>query len=192
MIMNNLSRRGTMRQRKRGVTVLELIISMGILAILTTVIFSVFLSNHKSLSRTEVKSELQQEAQQVLEKISKSGMQAEKIYSISNTENLIDKNTANASISNLSFVTDSGERFTFSFNSLTKELKYTDSAIVNKLLGSNVSDFRASIINSTASTNYSNCTGLKLTLVLSKRASGSEIIDYEVTTNVYFRNNNTR
>jgi type II secretory pathway component PulJ len=181
-----------MKQRKRGVTVLELIISMGILAILTTVIFSVFLSNHKNLSRTEVKSELQQEAQQALEKISKSGMQAERIYSISNTENLIDKNTANASINNLSFVTDGGERFTFSFNSLTKELKYTDSAVADKLLSSNVRDFRASIINGTAATNYRNCTGLKLTLVLSKRAAGSDVIDYEVTTNVYFRNNTGR
>jgi Tfp pilus assembly protein PilE len=181
-----------MKQRKRGVTVLELIISIGILSILTTVVFSVFLSNHKNLTRTEVKSDLQQEAQQVLEKISKSGMQAEKIYSISNTENLIDKNTANASINNLSFVTDSGERFTFNFDSLAKELKYTDSAVTSKLIGSNVKDFKVSIINGTETTSYRNCSGVKLALVLSKRAVGSDMIDYEITTNVYFRNSTGR
>jgi prepilin-type N-terminal cleavage/methylation domain-containing protein len=180
------------KQRKRGVTILELIIAMGILAILTTVVFSVFLSNHKNLTRTGVKSELQQEAQQILEKITKSGMQAERIYSISNTESLIDKNTANVSISNLSFVTDTGERCIFNFNSLTKELRFTGLGLTDGLIGSNVKDFKASIINGTASINYGNCSGVKLTLVLSRRAVGSDMIDYEVTTNVYFRNNTGR
>lgn len=63
---------------RTGITLIELIISLGLLGVITLVVFSFFFSNKKTLDNVEIKSDLQYEAKEVMNKISKYAMEATK------------------------------------------------------------------------------------------------------------------
>lgn len=177
-----------MNRRYKGFTLIELVISLGILAVILSLIFTFFMSNQKSMNKTEVKSSLQEEAQIILDYFNKSGMQAQKISVISGSEDLLSKNTSNVSVQNITFALDDGTEYAFNLNTSTNELYYSRQAITNKKIGSYVKDIKASILNGNSSTFYNNCSAIKLVITLSKKGVNNEAFDYEVTTNIYFRN----
>lgn len=61
---------------KKGVTLLELIITLGLLGMITALVFFFFGSNQKTLRIIGVKSNLQYEAKVVMDSISKYAMEA--------------------------------------------------------------------------------------------------------------------
>jgi len=71
-----------MKNKKKGFTILELIISLTITVVVLGVVFSIFILSTKIFSNVNINSDLQIEAQKAGEKISIAGMQAIKIDSI--------------------------------------------------------------------------------------------------------------
>ncbi len=67
-----------LNRKKKGVTLIELVIALGLLAIVTSFIFSFFFSNEKKLEEINTRSDLQYEAKVILDSISKHAMAATK------------------------------------------------------------------------------------------------------------------
>lgn len=63
-------------RRKKGITLIELIITLGLIGVITALVFSFFFSNKRTLDKVEVKADLQYEAKEVMNKISKYAMEA--------------------------------------------------------------------------------------------------------------------
>ncbi len=60
-----------LNRKKKGVTLIELVIALGLLAIVTSFIFSFFFSNERKLEEINTRSDLQYEAKVILDSISK-------------------------------------------------------------------------------------------------------------------------
>lgn len=67
-----------LNRKKKGVTLIELVIALGLLAIVTSFIFSFFFSNERKLEEISTRSDLQYEAKVILDTISKHAMAATK------------------------------------------------------------------------------------------------------------------
>ena len=65
-----------MAKRKKGVTLVEVVITLAIIGIVMSVIFAMFNSSQRTLIDTELKSNLQYETQRVQEKIASIGVQS--------------------------------------------------------------------------------------------------------------------
>ena len=65
-------------KKKKGVTLIELVIALGLLAIVTSFIFSFFFSNERKLDEINIRSDLQNESKVILDTISKYAMEASK------------------------------------------------------------------------------------------------------------------
>lgn len=63
-------------KKRDGVTLIELVITLGIMSIVTGLIFFFYFTNQKKISEIEIKSELQYEAKTVLDNISKVAMES--------------------------------------------------------------------------------------------------------------------
>ncbi len=67
-----------LNRKRKGVTLIELVIALGLLAIVTSFIFSFFFSNERKLEEINTRSDLQYEAKVILDSISKHAMAATK------------------------------------------------------------------------------------------------------------------
>lgn len=183
-----------MKPKKSGFTLIELMISLALLAIILVLVNSIFIPSQKNISKTQVKSDLQLQAEQILDYINKSGMQAQKVQKIIGDSDYLTTNTANVSINNIIF-SNGSESYAFTLTNFDStnnsyELYYGEQPVgANKSIGKYVKDMKVSIINGDASTTYGSCSALKITIYLSKKISNNEVYNYDVTTNVYFRNN---
>lgn len=63
-------------KKRDGVTLIELIITLGIMSIVTGLIFFFYFTNQKKIGEIEIKSDLQYEAKTVLDNISKGAMES--------------------------------------------------------------------------------------------------------------------
>ncbi|MBU3189516.1 prepilin-type N-terminal cleavage/methylation domain-containing protein [Clostridium bowmanii] len=80
-----------MYRNKKGFTLVELIISMAILSIVMTAIYSFFLSDYKSLNRVSTEVEIQTQAEKAIEKITNIGMESSSVkISTAGTDEKID------------------------------------------------------------------------------------------------------
>lgn len=70
-----------MNNRKcvKGITLIELIITLGLLGVITALVFSFFFTNKNTLNKVEIKSDLQYEAKEVMNKIARYAMEATKV-----------------------------------------------------------------------------------------------------------------
>lgn len=172
-----------MKKNKKGFTLIEILIALLLLTIVLSAVFSMFTSSIINVNRTEQKSELQAEAQMVLELLNKSGMQAEKISSAANEEgiNLLSSSEP-STIRELAFQNSEG---TSSFIKEGTKLYYNGGGGINKLLAQHVNNVKISNLNE-GNTTYSDCGALKVTITFSSK----DVSGYSVTTNIYFRNKN--
>lgn len=75
-------------QKRKAFTLLEVIIALGIMALVSTIILPFFLGNYKSLDETSARSELQHEAQMVNSLASQKLMEVKEIKEIKDIHNL--------------------------------------------------------------------------------------------------------
>lgn len=130
-------------KKKRGVTLIELIIALGLLTIISSFVFSFFFSNERKLDEVEVKSDLQYESKVIMEKISEYAMSATKVKLDENIDNTPNKITF-STVSDSSVINEDGAIFTFEGNNV-----YLDTeGIVKKELGSHLESIQVSGDNS--------------------------------------------
>lgn len=72
-----------MIRKRKGFTLIEVVISMAISAIVLTVITTFFITNTNSLSMADIKSTLQQEGEDIKEAMIKNGTQSDAITNLS-------------------------------------------------------------------------------------------------------------
>lgn len=61
---------------RKGITLIELVIALGLIGVISGLVFSFFFSNKKTLDRVEIKSDLQYEAKIIMDELSVYAMQA--------------------------------------------------------------------------------------------------------------------
>lgn len=74
-----------MKNNNKGMTVIEVIIAISIFTIVSGIVYSIYISNTKTIAKTELKAMLQNEGQQIQNTISRIGMQSSGIEKISAT-----------------------------------------------------------------------------------------------------------
>ena len=95
----------TLNSKKKGFTLVEMIIVLAITVIISGVIFTIFFTNTKILTSTEIKSDISNEKNDIQEKIFNIGSQSVSIDSITDTmSNVYDKDKKYDNITNISSI----------------------------------------------------------------------------------------
>lgn len=121
-----------MKKRKRGFTLIELIISLTLLVVVIIILYTVFNTSINIINFSNNKSTLQSECQSIEEKISRIGMQSSSIKIEKNRKSDGDYNIT------LDSLNESGEKenFYIEYTKSNKTLK-----INKKVYSKNVEDF---------------------------------------------------
>lgn len=198
-----------MRKKTRGFTVLELIITLSLMVIVFGVVYTFFFSNSKTLTTTEINSDLQIESEGIQMELLQYGTQAEGISEINNTkitstnkynyEGLSDNGKLD--ISQITFKIGV-EYFRFIYNSGNSTLSLNkvneagtvisdESLKLSRDLSKNVSEFKVRPLDyrMKASGNFMETTGLEISLVLNKK-KGYSNVTIPISVIVKFRNKN--
>lgn len=198
-----------MRKKTRGFTVLELIITLSLMVIVLGVVYTFFFSNSKTLTTTEINSDLQMESEGIQMELLQYGTQAEGISEINNTkitasnkynyEGLSDNGKLD--ISQITFKIGV-EYFRFIYNSANSTLtlnKVNESGTVIsdeslrllRDLSKNVTEFKVRPLDyrMKPSGNFMETTGLEISLVLNKK-KGYSNVTIPISVIVKFRNKN--
>lgn len=186
-----------MRKKTKGFTLLELIITLSLTVVVLGVVYTFFFSSSKTITTTEINSDLQSESEAIQKELLLYGTQAEKISAIIdyNNINFIDKDYS--SLSNTNGKLDVNEirfkvgveYFTFLYNkdnntlTLNKgeegDAKITDTnSKLLKVLSANVKEFKVRPLDyriSEKKGNFKDATGLEISLVLKKKKGYSDV-----------------
>lgn len=93
-----------MKKSKDAMTLLEVIIALGLTALIFSVIYPIFFSNNKILSSADIKSNLQTEGKSIEESLSNIGMQSIGIKGLAaNGSNCIELNNSNILMSKATY-----------------------------------------------------------------------------------------
>lgn len=183
-----------MRNKKKGITLIELIITLSLTAIILGVIYTFFITNTKSLSKIELNSELQTEAQNIQKEFLNYFTQSEGIEEINNNKitesNKLEYGSILGSedkleINNIKFKIKNNY-FQFSFNkssgilSLKSFDKYGNEINIDglpKVLSKNVKEvkIRPLDIRNNPNGNFKESTGIEILLTLTKKKGYSEV-----------------
>jgi len=196
-----------LRKKTRGFTVLELIITLSLMVIVLGVVYTFFFSNSKTLTTTEINSDLQMESEGIQMELLQYGTQAEGISEINNT-----KITASNKY-NYKGLSDNGkldisqitfkigvEYFRFIYNSANNTLTLNkvneagtvisdESLRLPRDLSKNVTEFKVRPLDyrMKPSGNFMETTGLEVSLVLNKK-KGHSNVTIPISVIVKFRN----
>lgn len=169
-------------KRKKGVTLLEMLIVLALVVVVLGTVFPFFSTNTKSLNETEIKSQLQQEGQDILNSITQKSMEGQKISEINKVDGTSVLDITSCDISKITLLLlDGSESITYTLNSSNKT--FTDLTSSN-VLSTNVKSINVSSIDGKL---LGECEGIKIVMNLSKKYSGKEIT-YSISTNIRFRN----
>lgn len=186
-----------MRKRTKGFTILELIITLSLTVVVLGVVYTFFFSNSKTLTTTEINSDLQLESETIQKELLLYGTQAEKISKLNGTEltetdkynyeGLITDSNGKLDVTELRFKTGI-EYFTFIYDegSSTLTLKKFDASGAEisdpnlnlpKVLSSNITEFKIRPIDyrMKPTGNFKETTGLEISLILNKKKGYSDV-----------------
>lgn len=159
-------------KNKKGITLIELIITLGLIGIIIALVFSFFFTNKKTLNKVEVKSDLQYEAKVILESVSKYAMSATKVDYV--------KSGGDLSLITFTLIPDSNNdaktaEFKISGSNISLSTKKQDGSIINH------SDLSSNLKEVIVSESKSESIDIDLTMEYKG-------IEYEVTESYVFRN----
>ncbi|WP_238884244.1 prepilin-type N-terminal cleavage/methylation domain-containing protein [Clostridium sp. YIM B02551] len=166
-----------MKKRKKGFTIIELLLVLALSAVVLGVVFSFFLSNTRTINATGVNSDLQEEAQDITEKITKDLMEAESIRAIINSDSVdvLTRNSCDISRVEIGFLTVESVTYLLSGSNLTKN---------GEVIGTDVESLNVETLDGRS---FSQTKGVKITINLSKDFA-NENYTYKASTNIIFRN----
>ena len=184
-----------MKDKKRAFTLIELIITLSLTTIILGVIYTFFITNTKSLSKIEINSELQTEAQNIQKEFLNYCTQSEGIVEInnikvdSNNEEILYKNILDSEgkveINNIKFkLEDNYFKFIFDKNSGILTLKsfdkYENEINIDglpKILSKNIKEFKVRPLDfrSNQDGNFKEASSIEILLTLNKKRGYSEV-----------------
>lgn len=184
-----------MKDKKRAFTLIELIITLSLTTIILGVIYTFFITNTKSLSKIEINSELQTEAQNIQKEFLNYCTQSEGIVEInnikvdSNNEEILYKNILDSEgkveINNIKFkLEDNYFKFIFDKNSGILTLKsfdkYENEINIDglpKILSKNIKEFKVRPLDfrSNQDGNFKEASSIEILLTLTKKKGYSEV-----------------
>ena len=200
-----------MKKKAKGMTLIEVVISMAILSIVFGVIYLFFFSSNRILSDADVKEQLQSEGHKIEDKITTLGMEASNIIAINDSHNDLmgsregDVRAVKFNIVTKDATTDAivNEEVIVKYDEENKSIYYGESTdpniMTNKditgltLLSSNVENFT---INSTEIDNgattpemksFRDTKSIQVNIILNRRKGYSDITR-KVATVINFRN----
>lgn len=174
-----------MRKKRRGFTLLELIITLSLMVVILGVIYTFFLASNKTLISTELGVDIQVEAQNIQDEILKYGTESKGIIRINNTTlsesnkykytEVIDGEDLSTSNGKLNMkeivfnIDDKEIRFIYDSNNKTLKLFENDKEI--KELGSNIESIKVRAVDYKMSPkgNFYETNGLEFSIVLSTK-----------------------
>lgn len=185
-----------MKTKAKGFTVIETIITLAITVVVLGSIYLFFLTSNKTLTSTQINSQLQSEAEIIQNNILKIGDEAIGLRSIySEGHNVIDKKYKDFSpslgnkltINSLEF--KSGSEAAYSIN----KVKYENEILTvnDSVISKNVAEFKVRPLDLNMveidEGKFSNTTGLEFSIKLIK-SRGYSKVEYPLTIIVKFRN----
>lgn len=201
-----------MRNKRKGFTVLELIITISITVIVLGVIYTFFLSNSKTLAKTEINSDLQLEAEGIQQELLLYGTEAKAIGEINgirlikedlnkieqdniysygpiNSEGKLD-DSGKLNVTNLKFRIESME-VNLIYNGSENTLMVQEEAKPSNILSKNVKEFKIRPLDyrMNPNGNFNDATAIEFSLVLNKKKGYSDVT-IPVSTIVKLRNKN--
>ncbi|MTK13776.1 MAG: prepilin-type N-terminal cleavage/methylation domain-containing protein, partial [Clostridiaceae bacterium] len=90
-------------KKKKGFTLVEILITITILFIVIGIVFPLFNANLKTLSETENRSDLQREGQQAMKYFTDKAMEAQKIVGLKDSSNNVKLDSSSTSIGEIEF-----------------------------------------------------------------------------------------
>lgn len=171
-------------KKKRGYTLLELIISISLMLVVLGVIYTFLLTNTKTIIATELGVDLQVEAQNIQDEILKYGTESKGISKINNIslsesyKNIKDlyDNNGKLDVEEIAFNVE-GKEISFKYNSINKKLELFEDDNLIKILGSNVESIKVRPIDYKIkpSGNFYETNGLEFSIVLSSKKGYSSV-----------------
>lgn len=177
-----------MKAIKKGFTLIELFLALALMSTVIAVIFSFYMPHQKALNDTEKKSQLQMDAQTIMQYLSKSALEASRISSLNSITDaaVLNTKTGEQDISELTFSVDDtsgNSQYTYKYAMDGQKLKYTDSKVTNYTLAEKVNYFKITPMDNS----IGNCSGIRVKIEL---ISSDSKLKYDVTDDIYFRNKN--
>ena len=200
-----------MKKKAKGMTLIEVVISIAILSIVVSVIYLFFFSSNRILSDADIREQLQSEAQRIEYRLSKDGMEAINICEITNDAGVsmlserdgevraikIKKAETESTVSYILFkYIRSTESLYYGVTLNTPEsysIMTNDDVTGLTLLSSNVENFtiNSTEINNGATTtemkSFQDTKSIQVNIILNKRKGYSDITR-KVSTVINFRN----
>lgn len=190
-------------ESKKGFTLIEVLITLTIMFIVIGIAFPLFNSNFKALRETEIKSDLQRDAYNVIKCISDSASETRSITTLSDFsgKEYLYKNTNGeledmggsitdyVSIGEIEFETDDDsnlKRIRYKFKLENNKLNYKKTINEDKdykEISSNIKSIEIKPVDESSDKKISQCKGLSIKITLVKKN-----IQYQLESKVYFRN----
>jgi prepilin-type N-terminal cleavage/methylation domain-containing protein len=185
-----------LKTKAKGFTLLELIITLSLTVLVLGVVYTFFFSNSKTLSTTEINSDLQLEAEAIQKDLLMYGTQAEGISKINGVELITTKDMEYSSISASDGKLDvteiklkvGADYFTFLYNEINntltiRKVNEEDREVIDsklnlpKELSNNVSEFKVRPLDyrMNPTGNFKDALGLEISLVLNKKKGYSDV-----------------
>lgn len=180
-----------MKKKKKGFTLLELIITLSITVVVLGTIFTFFLNTNKTIITSEVNSDLQIEIENIQKELSKYGSEASGIESfVSKNDTAFDPSVTTQNYS--SYDIDSlgkidtkeiafkveDDIYKFTYDSSTRVLKLvTKKPESSTQLSNKVTEFKVRPLDyrSNPDGNFNNANGIEISFVLNRKKGYSDV-----------------
>ncbi|MDT8715478.1 prepilin-type N-terminal cleavage/methylation domain-containing protein [Clostridium sp. 19966] len=177
-----------LKKVKKGFTLIELFLALALMSTILAIIFSFYIPHQKALNDTASKSQLQMDAQTIMQYFSKSALEASRISSLNSITDtaLLNSKTGEQNVSELTFSVDDtagNSQYTYQYAMEGQKLKYTDSKVSNAVLAEDVNYIKITPIDKS----IGECSGVSIKLEL---ITSDGKIKYDVNNDIYFRNKN--
>ncbi|VYU68519.1 prepilin-type N-terminal cleavage/methylation domain-containing protein [Clostridium tertium] len=183
-----------MKKKKKGFTLLELIITLSITVVVLGTIYTFFLNTNKTIITSEVNSDLQMEIEKIQKELSKYGSEARGLASINGMEvkvldptipsnpdeikysSIITESTGKLDVTEISFKVDN-DKYKFTFNSSTRVLALKKNLESDVQLSNKVTEFKVRPLDyrSNPGGNFNNVNGLEISFMLNVKKGYSDV-----------------
>ena len=181
MEIRTLSEVITLLKNQRGLTLIEILITLALIGLVVSVVNQIYLTQFQSFKVTEEKGKLLKEAKEIQEIITKIGLESSGIVEIqANNESFLEKNEIipPVSIQKLSLMTSNSKKNVLTYDESKQTISLNGNNLSEKVIG-----FYVYSLNGT----YQETKAINVKLMLQSKYL-RKTINYETEFTVMFRN----